>query len=98
MFQLVKIAQETHFVFWEKCDIIYYMNFRQSLFWDTDPKRINVKKNASYIIERVLDFGTDQEVRWLRKAYNPKLIKKIVSNSRSLNPKTKNLWLLLLKK
>lgn len=73
------------------------MNFRQSLFWDTDPKRINIKKNAAYIIERVLDFGADQEVRWVRKTYNPKLIRKVVSNSRSLSPKTKNLWLLLLK-
>lgn len=73
------------------------MNFRQSLFWDTDPKRIDAKKNAPYIIERVLELGTDQEVRWVRKTYNPKLIRKVVSNSRSLSPKTKNLWLLLLK-
>lgn len=73
------------------------MNFRQSLFWDTDPKRIDVKKNAPYIIERVLELGTDKEVSWLKKTYNPKLIKKVVKNSRSLSPKTKNLWLLLLK-
>ena len=74
------------------------MNFRQSLFWDTDPKMIDAKKNAPYIIERVLELGTDQEVRWLTKTYDPKLIKKVVKNSRSLRLKTKNLWLLLLKK
>ncbi len=73
------------------------MNLRQSLFWDTDPKRINIKKNSAYIIERVLDFGTDQEVRWLKKTYNPKLIKKVVKKSRSLSPKSKNLWLLILR-
>ena len=73
------------------------MKFRQSLFWDTNPEWIDTKKNAQYIIERVLDFGNDKEVRWLRNFYNLSLIKKIVAKSRSLRPKTKNLWNLLLK-
>ncbi len=41
------------------------MKFRQSLFWDVDPKTINPKKHARYIIERILDFSHDDEVRWL---------------------------------
>jgi len=31
--------------------------FRQSLFWDVDPKTIDPEKNAKYVIERVLEFG-----------------------------------------
>ena len=72
------------------------MRFRQELFWDTDPKTIDKKKNAEYIIERVLDFGKDEEVRWLRKFYKKSLIKKVVLNPRRLRPRTKNLWMLLL--
>lgn len=73
------------------------MKFRQSLFWDTNPKKIDVKKNTQYIIERVLDFGRDNEVRWLWKTYNKSLLKKTVDSSRLLRPRTKTLWTLLLK-
>lgn len=60
------------------------MKFRQSLFWDTDPKLIDPQKHAVYIIERVLDFGNDKEVRWVCNFYRPALIKKVINNSRSL--------------
>ena len=73
------------------------MEFRQSLFWDTNPDNIDLEKNAQYVIERVLDFGNDKEVRWLRSFYDLSIIKKIVIKSRCLRPETKNLWTLLLK-
>jgi len=72
------------------------MKFRQSLFWDTNPDKIDTKKNALYIIERVLDLGNDEEVRWVRKFYDIAEIKKVVENPRRLMPETKNLWRLLL--
>jgi len=62
------------------------------LFWDVNPSKINVKKNARYIIERILDFGDDQEVRWMWNFYDKLLIKEIIEKSRSLRPETKNLW------
>lgn len=73
------------------------MNIRQSLFWDINPKNIDFQKNAQYVIERVLDFGHDDEVLWLWKTYDKTLIKRIVDDSRSLRPNTKTLWTLLLK-
>ena len=73
------------------------MKFRRSLFWDTDPKNIDTKENARYIIERILDLGNDKEVKWLYRRYNKALIKKVVARSRSLMPETRNLWNLLLK-
>ena len=79
------------------CYTVSTMRFRQALFWDTNPKHINIKKHAQYIIERVLDFGRDEEVRWLWKTYGKAPLKKVVKNSRSLRPRTKTLWTLLLK-
>ncbi|MFH1162085.1 MAG: hypothetical protein V1696_02325 [Candidatus Jorgensenbacteria bacterium] len=73
------------------------MKFRQALFWDTNPRNIDTRKNAQYIVERVLDFGNDKEVKWLYHFYDKSLIKKFVVKSRSLRPETKNLWMLLLK-
>jgi len=72
------------------------MKFRQSLFWDTNPEMIDTKKNAQYVIERIMDFGRDDEVRWLWNFYDKVLMRAVVNKSRSLNPETKALWNLLL--
>ena len=70
--------------------------FRQSLFWDVDPKTIDQKKHARYIIERILDFGTDDEVKWLVNYYPARTIRRVLMERRSpLQPKTKALWSLI---
>ncbi|MEK7175249.1 MAG: hypothetical protein AAB693_00365 [Patescibacteria group bacterium] len=74
------------------------MKFRQELFWDVDPKKIDVKKNAQYIIERIADFGHDNEVHWVFKFYDKEFLRKIISKSRCLMPETKSLWTALLEK
>ena len=73
------------------------MRFGQSLFWDVNPKRIHPKRHAQYIIERVMDFGNDDEVRWIWNTYHPDTLRKAVT-SRGLHPQTKALWTLLLSK
>ena len=74
------------------------MNFRQALFWDVNPKNIDVKKNAQYIIERVADFGDDKEARWVLDFYHKRMLNKVITKSRSLRPRTKVLWNLILQK
>ena len=70
--------------------------FRQSLFWDVDTKTIDLKKHARYIIERILDLGNDQEIKWLVHYYPPELIKDALNRSRGvLHEKTKALWMLI---
>ena len=71
------------------------IRFRQSLFWDVDPKTIDPKKHARYIIERILDFGQDNEMQWLWHYYPHELIRKVVKKSRGIHPQTRALWLLL---
>lgn len=72
------------------------MEFRQSLFWDTDPKKIDPQKNAQYIIERIMDFGRDKEAKWMWNYYDKTLLKQTVEKSRCLRPETKILWQSLL--
>jgi len=74
------------------------MKFRPALFWDTNPKNIDTKKHAQYIIERVADFGNDKEARWVLDFYNKKLIRKVVDKSRCLRPEAKSLWTLMAQK
>ena len=71
------------------------IRFRQSLFWDVDPKTIDPKKHARYIIERVLDYGNNREVKWIFRRYPYRFIKEVVSISRVLDPKSRSLWELL---
>lgn len=73
------------------------VRFRQSLFWDVDPKTIDPKRHAKYIIERILDFGDDREVRWMWHTYQKSLIRNVVKHSRVLHNKSKSLWTLLVR-
>ena len=66
--------------------------FRPSLFWDADPATIDPDKNAKYIIERIMDFGNDQEARWIYKQYPRSLLHDVVKKSRSLHPQSRVLW------
>ena len=65
---------------------------RRSLFWDVDPKTVDPKKHARYIIERILEFGMDKEVRWMWSAYSRALIHDVTEKSRVLHPQTRTLW------
>jgi hypothetical protein len=73
------------------------IKFRPELFWDVDPSTIDPQKHAKYIIERVLDFGHDSEVKWMWNFYPKNLISKTLNNSRVISPFTKNLWRELVK-
>jgi hypothetical protein len=68
------------------------MKFRPTLFWDVDPKTIDTKKHARYIIARILDLGNDDEVRWMWRTYSKRLIGSVVKKARGLNPQTRSLW------
>ncbi len=70
---------------------------RASLFWDVDSKTIDPKKHTRYIIERILEFGRDREVRWLWSFYPRSLIRDVVKKSRILHTQTRILWQALTK-
>lgn len=69
---------------------------RRSLFWDVNPATLDAEQHASYIIERILDYGTDEEVRWMYRVYSRELIRDVVNRSRVLHPETRPLWKQLL--
>ncbi len=69
--------------------------FRQTLFWDVNPQNIDPKKHAVYIIERILDFGNEKEVRWMMHYYSRPLIAKVVKKSRVIDIKSRSLWSLI---
>ena len=73
------------------------MELRKSLFWDVDPATIDLEKNARYVIERVLNFGDTEEVRWIFKKYGRKYITGVFNGcAERLTPKSSNFWNIML--
>lgn len=73
------------------------MKLRPSLFWDTKVENIDLDKHAQYVIERVAEFGRDREARWVLEHYDTQTVRRAIEKSRSLRPRTRSLWTLLLK-
>ena len=65
----------------------------RSLFWDTNPDRIHIRKNARYIIERILEIGDMKAFKWLQRAYTLQIIINILTTSRVITEKSRNFWL-----
>lgn len=72
------------------------MKFRRALFWDTDPRKLDARKHATYIIERIADFGTAAEIRWAIRKYGLQRFRQTVHTSRVVDTMTRNLWLRVL--
>jgi len=68
------------------------MKFRPSLFWDIDAGKLDPDKYATYVIERVLDFGNDDEVRWMWQYYGSSRIREVVKSSRVLLGQSRSFW------
>ncbi|OGK38579.1 hypothetical protein A3F03_00485 [Candidatus Roizmanbacteria bacterium RIFCSPHIGHO2_12_FULL_41_11] len=64
----------------------------QKYFWDTDLKIINPKKNAVYVVERLLEWGDAKTIHWLENAYGRTYLKKIIIKTRRLSPKSANFY------
>lgn len=65
---------------------------KNSLFWDV--VEVDPQKHARFVIERVLNFGDQEDFAWLRGFYEDDQIKEVVKRSRNLNAKSQNFWCL----
>ena len=65
-------------------------------FWEYDVNKINLSKNHDLIIERILNYGNIESIKWLFSIYKIEIIKEILSDNKRLLPKTKNYWKLIL--
>lgn len=67
----------------------------KTLFWDVNFKDLDYKKNADFIIERVLSFGDKKDYQILQEIYSLKKIKKTAVKINYPNKKTINFWSLI---
>jgi len=66
----------------------------RSLFWDTSLRNIYIKRNARYIIERVLEFGDINALLWIQNIYPSQRIINVLKLSRNISDKSRNFWMI----
>ena len=66
-------------------------------FWDVEPDKIDLDKNTAYVIERVMDWGKTEDIRWLVKWCGREKLKQAVQNRRGLSRKSAVFWAHVLK-
>lgn len=64
------------------------VRFSKNLFWDADIKELDIEKNASYVVNRVLDYGEWEDWLFIRGYYGMERIKQIAIGLRSMERKS----------
>jgi len=70
--------------------------FLKKYFWDVEFNKIDLKKNRTYILRRILEFGDEKAVDWMWKNFKKTEIRYVLSHFRGCSQKSANYWALLL--
>lgn len=65
-------------------------------FWDIVAKKLDPSKHPHYVINRLLDKGNLEAVRWVRRNFPEDLIIETIKKMRDFSPKTVIFWSRLL--
>ena len=67
----------------------------RQLFWDTNLDNFNPASYPAYTIARVLEYGDDKAIAWLREAFSEAQIVEVLRSERRLSRKSANFWALV---
>ena len=62
--------------------------FLHQYFWDVDATKLNPAKYPKYVINRLLDKGNSQAVKWVRQNFPESLIVKTIKQIRDFSERT----------
>ena len=71
--------------------------FLKPFFWESALAQIHPRRHWFYIIERLIEYGDDRAIHWLKQHYSSEQIAEVVRTSRAISRNTANLWALILK-
>ena len=66
-------------------------DFSPNLFWDADPKDLDLSKHKKYVVQRVLERGTLDDMRYMFALYGFDGVVGISQTLRTLEPKALSL-------
>lgn len=61
-----------------------------NIFWDINLKKD--KREAPFIIGRILEYGDENDIKWMFKNFKSSQIKQVVLKKRDLSPKSAIYW------
>jgi len=70
-------------------------NKLQVLFWDTNPDAFDPAAYPDYTIFRVLEYGDQEAVAWMRGIFSEAEIRRVLCTERRLTRKSANFWALV---
>jgi len=70
-------------------------NTLRPLFWDTNVSVFQPSEHPDYTIFRVLEYGDDTAVTWLRETFSAAEIGRVIRTERRLSPKSASFWSLV---
>ncbi len=70
--------------------------FLKKYFWDVEFKEIDLRKRRVYVLKRILEYGDEQAVAWMRKNFKKPEIRNLLTNYRGCSLKSANFWAFLL--
>lgn len=70
--------------------------FLKPYFWDCAFANLDPLRHQRFIAERILVFGNDTAIRWLRGNLPAKEWPELINSGKHLDPKTRNYWRLVL--
>lgn len=65
-------------------------------FWDLNPAKLDADKYPEYVIERLLNLGDLEAVKWTWDTFGRQKIIDVVKTGRQITPKTANFFIKLL--
>ena len=64
----------------------------EGFFWDVDANSLDEKTHWFFIIERLLKFGSEKEIRLILQHFSEVQLREVIKKSRNLDRKTANYW------
>ncbi|OGK15985.1 hypothetical protein A2690_00840 [Candidatus Roizmanbacteria bacterium RIFCSPHIGHO2_01_FULL_39_12b] len=64
-------------------------------FWDVNPEKVNPREKPYFVIQRLLDKGDIEAVRFVRGNFEPSVIQKTLKNYRDFSLRSASFWGLL---
>ncbi len=65
------------------------------LFWDTNVDNFDPTTYPRYTIERVLEYGDETDLAWMRSLFTHEQILDVLRTDRNLTPLSANFWAIL---
>jgi hypothetical protein len=64
----------------------------KNLFWEYNTTEINLNKHKPFVVERILEKGNFESIKWLFKLYSISDIRKTIAQSSNISQKTLDFW------